>query len=408
MCLKNQKTVLPTPNCLPESYKDAYHLIKPMIVETRRYDACVNDCLLFCKRSDNVYSLDRACMKCGETRYKAESLSARKTFTYMPMGPRLSRIFGSDNICKILYSRQDLYYGKLTDIVDGKIYKSWYEDGGVFQNMEESCTVPLALFCNGLYPHKNMATQKSMWLLILTWFNLPVNIRNISGPMMLVGIVPGTKTEEPKNLDPYLDLIVVIFLELTDCTMFYAYRGAPTSVRIALLRYMCDIPAFSKILHVSSQAALRGCPYCKEVGFYCKSLHKVVHINNGAFLPENHPLRGEKNKFTIKREDRTSKPESYTKEEELEIRNSYDELPNKNRKSLLQKKTELKGKYSFIGLPYHNRQEEMQPNGMFTIADEIGNLFGLITGKMMGKRYKTEKKSFIDLRIHGTAVPVTV
>ncbi|XP_052078946.1 uncharacterized protein LOC127717236 [Mytilus californianus] len=146
MCLKNEKTVLPTPNCLPESYKDAYQLIKPMIIETRRYDACVNDCLLFCKTNDNDYSLDRECMKCGETRYKAESLSARKTFTYMPIGPRLSGIFGSDNICKILYSRQDLCNGKLTDIVDGKIYKSWYKDGGVFQNMEESCTVPLALF----------------------------------------------------------------------------------------------------------------------------------------------------------------------------------------------------------------------------------------------------------------------
>ncbi|CAG2219411.1 unnamed protein product [Mytilus edulis] len=145
----------------------------------KRYDACVNDCLLFCKTSDNDHSLDRECTKCGELRYKAESLSARKTFTYMPIGPRLSRIFGSDNICKILYSRQDLCNGKLTDITDGKIYKSWCEDGGVFQNMEESCTVPLALFCDGLNPHKSMATPKSMWPLILTWLNLPVNIRNI-------------------------------------------------------------------------------------------------------------------------------------------------------------------------------------------------------------------------------------
>ncbi|VDI64678.1 Hypothetical predicted protein [Mytilus galloprovincialis] len=394
MCLKNEKTVLPTPNCLPESYKEAYQMIKPMIIETKRYDACVNDCLLFCKTSDNDHSLDRECTKCGEPRYKAESFSARKTFTYMPIGPRLSRIFGSDNICKILYSRQDLCNGKLTDITDGKIYKSWYEDGGVFQDMEESCTVPLALFCDGLNPHKSMATQKSMWPLILTWLNLPVNVRNILGPMMLVGIVPGTKTEEPKNLDPYLDLLVDELLELTECTMFNAYRGAPTSVRIALLHYMCDIPAFSKILHVSSQAALRGCPYCKEEGFYCKSLHKVVHINNRAFLPENHPLRKEKNDFAIKGEDRASKPESYTKEEELEIRNSYDQLPNQNRKSLLQKKTGLKGKYSFMRLPYHNRQEQMQPDGMHTIADVIGNLFGLITGKDDGKKVREGEEEF--------------
>ncbi|CAC5360001.1 unnamed protein product [Mytilus coruscus] len=51
------------------------------------------------------------------------------------------------------------------------------------------------------------------------------------------------------------------------------------------------------------QAALHGCPYCKEEGLYCESLHKVVPLNNGAFLPKHHPLREEKNDFPIKAEN---------------------------------------------------------------------------------------------------------
>ena len=159
----------------------------------------------------------------------------------MPIGPRLVRMFGDANICKLIYSKPDICNGRLADITDGSIYKSWYADGGVFANMEEANTVPLALFCDGLNPHKSMATQKSMWPLILTWLNLPIKLRTTLGPMMLVGIIPGTSTEEPKHLDPYMNVLMDELLELSECSMVDAYKGAPTVVKVALLQYLCDI-----------------------------------------------------------------------------------------------------------------------------------------------------------------------
>ncbi|CAC5388972.1 unnamed protein product [Mytilus coruscus] len=150
------------------SYKDAYKLLKPLLIKTTTYDACVNDCQLFRKTNASDYSMDVECGKCGEARYSDHSPSARKTYTYMPLGPRLVRIYGDDNICKLMFSRPDLSNGKLSDIADGNLYKSWFQRGGVFEDTEERCTVPLALFCDGLNPHKSMATQKSMWPLMLT------------------------------------------------------------------------------------------------------------------------------------------------------------------------------------------------------------------------------------------------
>ncbi|XP_052097487.1 uncharacterized protein LOC127732488 [Mytilus californianus] len=338
--------------------------------------------------------MDVECGKCGEANYSDHSPSARKTYTYMPLGPRLVRIYGDDYICKLMFSRPDLSNGKLSDIADGNLYKSWFQRGGVFEDTEERCTVPLALFCDGLNPHKSMATQKSMWPLMLTWLNLPIPVRYILGPMMLVGIVPGTKTEEPKNLDPYLDVLVDELLELSTCTMYDAYKGAPTTVKVALLQYLCDVPAFSKVLHVSSQTALRGCPYCKEEGQYCKSLHKVVHLHNRPFLPLQHDLRNNENEFALKGKETSSKPVSFTKEEELEIRSRYDGLPNQNQKSILQKQTGLKGTYSFMRLPYHNRKEQMQPDGMHTIADVIGNVLGMVTGKDDNKKVRNGEEDF--------------
>ncbi|VDI69941.1 Hypothetical predicted protein [Mytilus galloprovincialis] len=390
MCLSNEKKVLPQPNKLPKSYKEAHDMVKHLLIPTTTYHCCVNDCQIFrLDHSDNI-----KCSVCDEDRYLTNSQNPRKTFTYMPLGPRLARWYGTDNVCKLLYSKQEVANGKLGDFTDGSIYESWYEEGGVFENMEESLTVPLALFTDGLNPNKSMATQKSMWPLILTWLHLPVNVRQILGPMMLVGIIPGTKTEEPKHLDPYLELIVDELLTLSECKLFNTYKGAPCKVKVALLQYQCDIPAFGKLLHVSSQAALRGCPYCRETGEYCKNLHKVVHLSNRSFLPTNHHLRSDTTNYASKREESSTTQHMYTNEEEYDLRKQYDDLPNKNQKNNMQKRTGLKGTYSFMKLPYHNRSEQMQPDGMHTIADVIGNVLDTITGKDDSKKVRLCEQEF--------------
>ena len=61
--------------------------------------------------------------------------------------------------------------------------------------------------------------QKSIWPLLLLWFFLPYEYRNMLGPLMLVGIIPGTGTKEPKHMDPYIDVLVDELLELTNAAV---------------------------------------------------------------------------------------------------------------------------------------------------------------------------------------------
>lgn len=115
---------------------------------------------------------------------------------------------------------------------------SWFETGGVFEATEEPLCVPLSLFTDGVNPKKHTSSQKSMWLLILTWINLPRTIRQVMGPMLLMH----PKGCELKTLEPYLEILIEELLDLTEFPLQNAYIGAPTTVKVALLQFLCEFP----------------------------------------------------------------------------------------------------------------------------------------------------------------------
>ena len=59
-----------------------------------------------------------------------------------------------------------------------------------------------------------------MWPIILTVLNLPPHVRNF-GSMLLSGIIPGRA--EPKNFDPYLDVLVDEIIEINGAQFFDSY-----------------------------------------------------------------------------------------------------------------------------------------------------------------------------------------
>ncbi|XP_062596774.1 uncharacterized protein LOC134258258 [Saccostrea cucullata] len=380
-----EKSSLPQPNCLPQSFREAKDFISPLLMPLEKYDACVNDCILYRDLKDKEYSSLQNCPICGEPRKKRGVV--QKKYTYMPLGPRLSRWFGTSNLCKLLYSNRGVSAnGNLRDFTDGKVYKSWFETGGVFQGQQECHTVPLSLFTDGVNPNKHMTSQKSMWPLILTWINLPFEIRQLLGPMLLVGVIPsGINGSEPKSLEPYLELLIDELLSLSEFTLYNAYEMAPMNVKVALLQYLCDIPAYSKVFHLPGHGALRSCPYCRDVGEYCKHLHKTIHLSNRRFLDSNHRMRSEDG-FGKRGCEREQKPTSYTCEEEAELRKEFELKRNKSQKAKHQKETGLKGEYSLQKLPYHNRMQQMQADGMHTFADFVNHVLEMLTGKLSSEK----------------------
>lgn len=385
--LQQDKRLLPQPNNLPSTFIEAVNIIEPFLIPIQRFKCCINDCKIFPVK-ENISE----CPECEESLLKTNN-RFKKTFQYMPIIPRIARWYGTKNLAKIIHANKINTTGKLSSYTDGKVFQHQMSNG-FFQDQEQENCVPLALFVDGVNPNKNMIVQKSIWPLIITWITLPQELRYILGPMMIAGIVPGYGRKEPKSLDPYVNILVDELLTNLECNMYNAYTDAPVNVKVALLQYLCDIPAFSKLLHCSSQAAIRACFFCKDIGIYNKPLSKVLHTSNRQFLLSDSPLRLDKNSFAKKDIEIGAKPAAYSKDEEMCIREEYDRKKNNNQRTILQKETGLKGLHPLHQLPYFDRVNQMQPDGMHTLADIISNVLDLISGKSDGPKVRLCEQGF--------------
>ncbi|XP_071181283.1 uncharacterized protein [Mytilus edulis] len=177
-CLQHEKHILPQPNLLPATYKEALNIIKPLLMPIIQYKCCINDCKCF-PINDDV----RNCSVCNELLHYKDSNRCRKTYNYMPVVPRINRCYGTKNLAKLIHADKVKINGQLSDYTDGKIFIDQMKHG-IFKDSDVSSCVPLALFTDGVNPNKNTVALKSMWPIILTWITLPQDIRYVLGPMM--------------------------------------------------------------------------------------------------------------------------------------------------------------------------------------------------------------------------------
>lgn len=75
------REVLPQGNRLPVSYSEIIKLVEPFLMQPIR---CPNDCIVF----RGVHTDLDLCPICGTSRYVKPRIPA-KTYTYLPVGPRL-------------------------------------------------------------------------------------------------------------------------------------------------------------------------------------------------------------------------------------------------------------------------------------------------------------------------------
>ena len=93
----------PKGNIYPKSLNDALKLIKPYLSSMKKYELCINDCIIF-HENDKATTV---CPKCGENRYK-ENGCARRTFMYIPLKDRLVRLFAQSSTSKLLQDHSDV------------------------------------------------------------------------------------------------------------------------------------------------------------------------------------------------------------------------------------------------------------------------------------------------------------
>lgn len=289
--LSMQHSLLPPGNNLPDSYEAALRAIEPYLVQSVVYDVCPNDCVIF---RNECASLSE-CPKCGGSRYIGNSSLPARRFTYLPLKPRLSRLFGSSNTAQVLQSHavvRESVGTSMYDIHQSDVWKRAYDPTGLFQGDHRG--ISLALCTDGVNPFSHNRVSYSMWPIMLTLLNLPRKLRNLFSSILLVGIVPSNGSQEPRSLDPYLDILVDELLELSCATFFDAYRNAPFECKAALLLYVLDYPGIGKVMSVIGSGGFQGCIFCKMQGVHNEHLQKTVYLQNRRFLPLSSELRKDK------------------------------------------------------------------------------------------------------------------
>ena len=265
--------VLPPGNKLPASYA-AMKLVEPFLIQPIVFHVCPNDCIVYRGEHTDL----NACPTCGASRYINQEVPAKR-FTYLPIGPRLVRLFGTCSLSKIVQAHgMRLREGSslMYDIHDSLSWSSAYSSAGVFASDVRG--VSLALNTDGVNPYSQNRVSYSMWPIILTILNLPREIRYSYGNIWLVGTIPGNGTKEPNSLDPYLDILVDELLSISNKEVFDAYQGAPFKLKAEILMYVLDYPGLSKVFNVLGANAYQACAWCEIEGTWCLFYYVVQEI----------------------------------------------------------------------------------------------------------------------------------
>jgi hypothetical protein len=239
--------ILPDGNSLPSSYREALSVIKHLIIPVQKHDCCINDCIIFRDCQEGNFKELSECPECNEARYHPGSEVARKVFKYIPLEPRLKRMFRNQKVSSDLQSHltSNTSTTCISDIHQSQPWMSMYHAAGPFQG--DACGISLSVCTDGMNPFSKEKVAYSMSPIVLTILNLPRHTRNLPGSMLLVGIIPGNK--EPSNMDPYLDILVDEILSLNGSTFYDGYQKETFKLHIDILLHVLDYPGHGKVFH---------------------------------------------------------------------------------------------------------------------------------------------------------------
>lgn len=246
--------------------------------------------------------------------------------------------------------------------------------------------IHVALHCqclDGLNPWSKNKTNYSMWPIVLGQLNLPRQIRYHFANLVLVGIIPSQRQgAEPKDLDPYLEVLVDEILYLSGCKLYDAYKKAPFSVKIEIMIYVLDYQGFGKVFSLTGTGSYRGCAWCMLKGQYCKHLSKVVYTGNRCFLPIEHELRKDAHDFPELSAEFRGRPLYRKFQQEVSFHKAYDNAKNQAQRSRVASGTGCRGMYVPARKnPQFDRVEQTMPDAMHTIAVQVKHLHRCLAGK---------------------------
>ncbi|XP_020208847.1 uncharacterized protein LOC109793787 [Cajanus cajan] len=264
--------VTPVNRCLPKNYYDAKRLVSKLGLSARRIDCCVQGCMLF---YDNDYGKNDGallqCKFCHMPRYhdrntesSTKKLVPVKTMFYLPIIPRLQRLFASmqtaGHMCWHYQNRST--FGVLCHPSDGEAWKHFDRVHPDFA--ADPRNVRLGLCSDGFNPYIQSTTPPySCWPVIVTPYNLPPEMCMTKPFMFLTFLIPGPRNPKA-TIDVYLEPLIDGPKKLWIGVQTYdILKKQNFMMKATLMWTINDFPAYGMLSGWGTQGKL-ACPHCME------------------------------------------------------------------------------------------------------------------------------------------------
>nr|KAJ0201043.1 hypothetical protein LSAT_V11C600317920 [Lactuca sativa] len=184
--------------------------------------------------------------------------------TYMPIGPRLQRLFYSKKTSQHLtwHSDHPIDHEKMIHPSEGR---AWSHFDEVFPDFaQETRNIRLGLCTDGFSPNNSNGSSYSCWPVFITVYNLPPWLALKHQYILLPLIIPGPKNPR-QNLDVFLQPLVheLKMLFIDGIETYDAHRRENFQMRAVLMWTVSDFPAYAMLSGWSTHGKL-ACPYCLD------------------------------------------------------------------------------------------------------------------------------------------------
>ena len=299
--------LLPEDNVVPRSTYEAKKLLSDLGMGYEKIHACPNDCILY---REEYFSLTE-CPKCGIPRYKLKKNANTedeknnkgqplKVMWYLPIIPRLKRMFGNASDAKRLqwHSEERVcdarYLQHPADSPQWKKIDFMFPEFGL-----EPRNIRLGLCTDGINPFGTLSSTHSSWPVLLVIYNLPPSLCMKRKYMMLSMIISGPK--QPGNdIDVYLTPLIDDLKKLwgEGVAVYDAYKDEIFTLRAMIFTTINDFPAYGNLSGYIVKGH-KACPICQEDTNFYQLQHgrKTVYLGHRRFLDRHHPYRRLKKNF---------------------------------------------------------------------------------------------------------------
>ncbi|XP_068472457.1 uncharacterized protein [Phaseolus vulgaris] len=222
-----------------------------------------------------------------------------KVLWYLPIVPRLKRLFSNANDAKLVrwHADERKKDGNLKHLADGL---QWKKIDSMFPNFaNDPRNIRLGLATDGMNPYGNLSSKHSSWPVLLVIYNLPPWLCMKRKYVMLSLMISGPR--QPGNdIDVYLSPLVedlkMLWEEGVD--VFDGYTGESFKLHAMLFCTINDFPAYGNLSGYITKGH-KACPICEENTCHNQLQHgrKTVYLGHRRFLKSNHPYRKLKKPF---------------------------------------------------------------------------------------------------------------